>query len=91
MNLGDVLSRIKAYYGGDVINNLDTCKKTQEAVYARMVVSYYLKNKEYYSLTDIARVFKIHKSAICRYLKKYDDEYEYNKEFRNFADKVLKE
>ena len=91
MNLDDVLIRIKAYYGGDVIKSLDTCLKYKEHVYARMVVSYYLKNKEYYSLTDIASFFKIHKSAICRYLKKYDDEYEYNKEFRNFADKVLKE
>lgn len=91
MNLGDVLSRIKAYYGGDVINNLNTCKKYKKHVYARMVVSYYLKNKENYSLTKIASFLKIHIAAISHYLKKYDDEYEYNKEFRNFADKVLKE
>lgn len=91
MNLGDVLSRIKAYYSDDVINNLDTCKKNKEYVYARRVVSYYLKNKEYYSLTQIAKFLKIHITAISHYLKKYDDEYEYNKEFRNFADKVLKE
>ncbi|MCL2597131.1 MAG: hypothetical protein FWD66_05630 [Paludibacter sp.] len=37
---------------------------------------------------DIAEIINRKRTTILYYLKKYDTEYKYNKEFRAFADKV---
>lgn len=56
-------------------------------VYARMIYAHHCK-KRGVSTTEIAEETKHDASTIHYYLRKYDSEYKYNKEFRAAAEKV---
>ena len=56
-------------------------------VYARMIYAHHCK-KEGDSTQQIATETNHDESSICYYLRHYDNEYKYNREFRKAAEKV---
>lgn len=61
-------------------------KRQQRLVFARATISYFLLRTLNLSLSEIGRNLKRSHSSISNHLKIYDDEYQYNKEFRTVAD-----
>ena len=61
--------------------------RKRNIVFARMIYSH-LCNKQGESITNIATEMKHDHSTILYYLKKYSEDYKYNKKFREVADEV---
>lgn len=60
--------------------------RKQTLIFARAVISYNLFNLLHLSLSEIGRNLNRSHSSISHHLKIYDMEYQYNKDFRTFAD-----
>lgn len=60
--------------------------RKQTLFFARAIISYNLFNVLHLSLSEIGRNLNRSHSSISNHLKTYDMEYQYNKDFRTFAD-----
>ena len=58
-------------------------------VYARMIYSHYCRKQDV-TITKIASEMKKNHSTVIYYLKKYTDDYRYNPQFREIADRIEK-
>ena len=68
----------------------DVCGRSrkQEVVYTRMIIAYFLRQYTTLSTTKIGRLINRDHSTIIHYLKAYDSEFRFNKDFRNFAERI---
>ena len=68
----------------------DVCGRSrkQEVVYTRMIIAYFLRQYTTLSTTKIGRLINRDHSTIIHYLKAYDSEFRFNKDFRNFAKRI---
>ena len=75
------------------VNLEDICGRSrkQEIVYPRMVIACFLRQHTALSTTEIGRLINRDHSTIIHYLKTYDSEFRFNKEFRNFAESIKRE
>ena len=75
------------------MNLEDVCGRSrkQEIVYPRMVIACFLRQHTALSTTEIGRLINRDHSTIIHYLKTYDSEFRFNKEFRNFAESIKEE
>ena len=75
------------------VNLEDVCGRSrkQEIVYPRMVIACFLRQHTALSTTEIGRLINRDHSTIIHYLKTYDSEFRFNKEFRNFAESIKEE
>ena len=71
----------------------DVCGRSrkQEVVYTRMIIAYFLRQYTTLSTTKIGRLINRDHSTIIHYLKTYDSEFRFNKDFRNFAESIKEE
>lgn len=71
----------------------DVCGRSrkQEVVYTRMIIAYFLRQYTTLSTTKIGRLINRDHSTIIHYLKTYDSEFRFNKDFRNFAESINRE
>ena len=71
----------------------DVCGRSrkQDVVYTRMTIAYFLRRHTTLSTTEIGRLINRDHSTIVHYLKTYDSEFRFNKEFRNFAKSIKEE
>lgn len=60
-------------------------------VYRRIIIAKYLHDHYPTSTVEIGKVLKKHHTTILHYMKLYDSEYEYNSDFRELAESVMKE
>lgn len=63
--------------------------RTQEVVYARMIFSYILKNREHKSEAEIAEFLNKDRAAIYHYLRQFEDEVKHNKRLNAMYTKIL--
>ena len=89
MTYEQVRNKIADMCGVEFALNLTKPVRTQKLFYARMVVAYHLRMQGWI-YEDIAYILNRNHSTIVYYIKKYNDEYQYNEEFRNFAEEILK-
>ena len=89
MTYEEIRNRVTDICGIDVGLNFTNKSNKRSYLYPRMVVAYHLRTQ---SLTyeDIGYMLNRDHSTIMYYIKKYDDEYRYNEEFRKLADEILK-
>ena len=68
----------------------DVCGRSrkQDVVYTRMTIAYFLRQYTTLSTTEIGRLINRDHSTIVHYLKTYDSEFRFNKDFRNFAERI---
>lgn len=68
----------------------DVCGKSrkQEVVYTRITIAYVLRRYTTLSIKRIGRLINRDHSTIIHYLKAYDSEFRFNKDFRNFAKRI---
>ena len=68
----------------------DVCGRgrKQDIVYTRMTIAYFLRQHTILSTTEIGRLINRDHSSIVHYLKAYDSEFRFNKDFRNFAKRI---
>lgn len=71
----------------------DVCgrSRNQDVVYTRMTIAYFLRQYTKLSTTEIGRLINRDHSTIVHYLKAYESEFRFNKEFRNFAKSIKEE
>lgn len=62
--------------------------KRRDTYYARMLLANYLKKEHGMTAISIADLLNRDHATICCALAKYDDEYAYNKQFRDMANKI---
>lgn len=62
--------------------------KRRDTYYARMLIANYLKKEHGMTAISIADLLNRDHATICCALAKYDDEYAYNKQFRDMANKI---
>lgn len=88
MKYEDLTRRIVLVCGLDVGLNFTKKTNRREYLYPRMIVAYHLRMMGW-RLYDIAFILNRDRTTISYYLKKYDDEYRFNEDFRNLADEIL--
>lgn len=68
----------------------DVCGRSrkQEIVYTRMTIAYFLRQYTTLSTTEIGNLINRDHATISYYLKAYDSEFRFNKDFRNFAERI---
>lgn len=68
----------------------DVCGKSrkQDVVYTRMTIAYFLRQYTKLSTTEIGNLINRDHATIIHYLKAYDSEFRFNKDFRNFAERI---
>lgn len=64
--------------------------RTQEVVFARMMLSFILKNVKTATETEIAKILKVDRTAVYHYLKQFDNEVKFNSNLNKCYQKVLK-
>lgn len=86
----EVINKLRKAFDESVISQL--CSHTRKRIvhYCRLLATQCCMEK-YETKAEIANKLNRNHSTICYYEKNFQNEYEYNKEFRNLADKVLKE
>lgn len=86
----ETINRLRKAFDESVISQI--CSKTRKRIvhYCRMLATECCIQKGE-STTQIGKKLNRDHSTIVYYGKNFEFEYEYNKEFRNLADKVLKE
>jgi hypothetical protein len=89
--LRDFFVRVIDVFGKDVFMLVFRKTRAKKVVYARFLVAHYLRTELRYKHWQIAEYLNQPRQTITTYLTKYYSWYEYNKEFRNLADKVLKD
>ena len=89
MKYEELIERVVSVCGLDV--GLNFTKKTNRRayLYPRMIIAYHLRTMGW-TIYNIAYMLNRDHSTIMYYLKKYDDEYRFNEDFRNLADEILK-
>lgn len=83
---GGILERIERVTGMP-LSRLSQ-KSNSEMVDLRCIIYFYLKN--HYSYSEIGRLFKKSHATIIHSLKRFENLYLYEREFRNKANKILK-
>lgn len=68
----------------------DVCGKSrkQDVVYTRMTIAYFLRQYTKLSTTEIGNLINRDHTTIIHYLKACDSEFRFNKDFRNFAERI---
>ena len=68
----------------------DVCGRSrkQEIVFTRMTTAYFLRQYTTLSTTEIGNLINRDHATIFHYLKAYDSEFRFNKDFRNFAERI---
>lgn len=89
MTYEEIRNRVTDICGVDVGLNFTKKSNKRAYLYPRMIVAYHLRTQGWV-YEDIAYMLNRDHSTVIYYLKKYDDEYRYNAEFRNLADEILK-
>lgn len=86
----DFQQKVIDVVGVDSYNAITTNTQKNKIVYLRMIFAqfYHSLGLSLHSIGD--KINKSH-STIVYYLKKFDIECEYNKDFRNLVNKILKE
>lgn len=86
----EVINKLRKAFDESVISQI--CSKTRKRIvhYCRMLATECCMEK-YETKAEIANKLNRDHSTIVYYAKNFHKEYKYNKEFRNLADKVLKE
>jgi chromosomal replication initiation ATPase DnaA len=69
------------------IEDIQSKRRSKHLVFARMIIANALSSCDMCS-SEIAKVIKKDSSTIRHYWSIFEQEYLYNKDFRNFADKV---
>lgn len=62
--------------------------RKQDVVYTRMTIAYFLRQYTKLSTTEIGNLINRDHTTIIHYLKAYDSEFRFNKDFRNFAERI---
>ncbi|MDR1652510.1 MAG: hypothetical protein LBS01_02440 [Prevotellaceae bacterium] len=83
------LLKIIAEISGLNIAQITSERRYRQPVFCRMIFSNIAIWQLKYGIRDVASFINRKRTTVSDYLKKYDDEYKYNKEFRAFADKVI--
>lgn len=89
MKFEELLDRVYDVCGAIVGNNFRNKSKQRIYLFPRMIVAYHLRTQGW-TVSDIGFMLNRNHSTISYYLKKYDDEYRFNEDFRNLADEILK-
>ena len=89
MKFEELLERVTDVCGAIVGNNFRNKSNQRIYLFPRMIVAYHLRLMGW-TLLDIGYMLNRDHSTIIYYLKKYDDEYRLNEDFRNLADEILK-
>lgn len=89
MTYEEIRNKVTNICGIDVGLNFTNKSNKRSYLYPRMVVSYHLRMQGW-TYDDIGYILNRDYSTIIYYIKKYDDEYRYNEEFRKLADEILK-
>lgn len=89
MKFEELLDRVCQVCGAIVVNNFRNKSNKRDYLFPRMIVAYHLRTQGW-TVSDIGRVLNRDHSTISYYLKKYDDEYRLNEDFRNLADEIQK-
>ena len=86
----ETINKLRKAFDESVISQI--CSKTRKRIvhYCRMLATECCMQKGE-STTKIGEKLNRDHSTVSYYCKNFQNEYEYNKEFRNLADKVLKE
>lgn len=68
----------------------DVCGRSrkQDVVYTRMTIAHFLRKYTKLSTTEIGKLINRDHATILYYLKAYDSEFRFNKDFRNFAERI---
>ena len=68
----------------------DVCGRSRkrDVVYTRMTIAYFLRQYTKLSTTEIGNLINRNHATIIHYLKAYDSEFRFNKDFRNFAESI---
>lgn len=88
MKFEELLDRIYQVCGAIVGNNFREKSNKRAYLFPRMIVAYHLR-KQGWIISDIGFILNRDRTTISYYLKKYDDEYRFNEDFRNLADEIL--
>lgn len=88
MKFEDLLNRVSQVCGANIGVRFRDKSNKRIYLFPRMIVAYHLKTQGW-TTTDIGFVLNRDHSTISYYLKKYDDEYRFNEDFRNLADEIL--
>lgn len=89
MKFEELLERVTDVCGAIVGNNFRNKSNQRIYLFPRMIVAYHLRTQGR-TVSDIGFMLNRNHSTISYYLKKYDDEYRFNEDFRNLADEILK-
>ena len=86
----ETINRLRIAFDDSIISQI--CDKTRKKllVYCRMLATECCMRKGETTITIGKKLNRDH-TTIVYYSQNFENEYEYNKEFRNLADKVLKE
>ena len=68
----------------------DVCGRSrkQESVYTRMTIAHFLRQYTTLSTIEIGNLINRDHATITHYLKAYELEFRFNKDFRNFAKRI---
>lgn len=88
MTFEELLDRIYQVCGAIVGNNFREKSNKRAYLFPRMIVAYHLRTQAWI-ISDIGFILNRDRTTISYYLKKYDDEYRFNEDFRNLADEIL--
>lgn len=86
--LHKVLENIKEVFGQEVFNSIYLSSRRRNVVYARMLVAKSLRMYDW-TIENIASYLNKDHSTISYYLKKFEEEYSFNTEIRELANKIL--
>lgn len=90
MTYEEIKNRVTDVCGIEVGLNFTKKTNKREYLYPRMIVAYHLRMQGWF-YNDIAYMLNRDQTTVVYYIKKYNDEYRHNYDFRNLADKILKE
>ena len=70
------------------LGNVCGRSRKQDVVYTRMTIAYFLRQYTKLSMTEIGNLINRDHATIIHYLKACDSEFCFNKDFRNFAERI---
>jgi hypothetical protein len=88
MTFEELLDRIYQVCGAIVGNNFRNKSNQRVYLFPRMIVAHHLRMQGW-KISDIGFILNRDRTTISYYLKKYDDDYRFNEDFRNLADEIL--
>ncbi|MDD6211292.1 MAG: hypothetical protein PUB21_11890 [Bacteroidales bacterium] len=62
-------------------------RRSTKKSYARYIIAHHLRNRYKYTTTNIAKVLNCHYTSVLYYLKKYEENLQYNSQFREITEK----